>query len=102
MSPYPDDRQLIHELRQHLNKANRELRDAEDLARLNPDLWPDERGLAERIRSIHEQVTEDLMNGQTYIPPLLERLQAAQNNLTIACDRLKELGALDEILPKLR
>ena len=100
-APY-ERKQLVYELRQHLNKANRELRDAEDLARLNPGLWPERHGLADRVRSIHEQVTEDLMNGRTYTPPLLQRLAIAEDNLKLACDRLAELDALDDLLPRFR
>ena len=100
-APY-ERKNLVYELRQHLRKANRHLRDAEDLARLNPGLWPDRYGLADRIRSIHEQVTEDLMDGRTYIPPLLERLSITEGNLKLACDRLAELDALDDLLPEFK
>lgn len=94
-------KQLVYELRQLLGKAVRALRDAEDLTRLNPGIWRDSIA-ADRIRSIYEQINEDVLEGSTARPPLLERLAIAEDNLTLALNRLEELGALDDVLPKLR
>lgn len=100
-APY-EHKQLVYELREHLKKAVRELRDAEDLTRLNPSLWPDKLGTADRIRSIYEQVNEDVLEGRTTRPPLLQRLAIAEDNLRVALNRLEELGALDDVLPQLK
>ena len=68
-----------YELRQALRKANAALRDAEDIARLAPmyRCLP----TADRIRSIHEQVTEDVLNGRSTRKPLLEQLRIAEDAL---------------------
>jgi hypothetical protein len=92
---------LVYELRQRLKKAVYELRDAEDLTRLNPGLWPDSIA-ADRIRSIYEQINEDVLEGKTSRPPLLEQLRITEENLKIACDRLQELGELDDVLEQLK
>jgi hypothetical protein len=75
-----EHKQLIYELRELLKKATRALRDAEDLTRLNPDLWPDSIA-ADRIRSIYEQVNEDVLEGSTARLPLLERLRTTEEAL---------------------
>ena len=68
--------------------------------RLNPGLWPDRYDLADRIRSIYEQVTEDLMDGRTYIPAAAGTpVRSRGQRLKLACDRLAELDALDDLLP---
>lgn len=85
--PYLDAKRLVYELRQHLKKATMQLRDAEDLTRLNPDLWPDSIA-ADRIRSIYEQITEDVLEGSTRRPPLLERLKTTEDSLMTAIDAL--------------
>jgi hypothetical protein len=63
-----------YRLRQHLNRAVRELRAAEDIARIEMPAWP----TADRIRDIYEQVSEDVLNGKTTKPPLLQRLRALE------------------------
>ena len=96
------ERKAVYVMRQHLKKAVRALRDAEDLARLNPwGIWENV-PTADRIRSIYEQVNEDLLEGSTARPPLLQRLAIAEDNLRVACNRLQELDALDDVLPRLR
>jgi hypothetical protein len=95
-------KQAIYELRQLLKKANRALRDAEDLARLNPwGIW-ENMATADRIRSIYEQINEDVLEGRMSRPPLLQRLTVAEDNLRIACDRLAELNALDDLLSQFK
>lgn len=59
-----------YEVMQLLNKANRVLRDAEDLSRMERPAWP----TADRIRSIHEQITFDVMNGRVNVPPVMQQL----------------------------
>jgi hypothetical protein len=63
-----------YRLRLKLNAAARELRDAEDIARMEMPAWP----TADRIRDIYEQVSEDVLNGKTSKPPLLQRLRESE------------------------
>lgn len=63
-----------YDLLQRLNRAVRWLREAEDIARLEMPALP----TADRIREIYEQVTEDVLNGKTTVPPLRERLTVAE------------------------
>jgi hypothetical protein len=65
---------MAYDLRQRLNRAVRWLRDAEDIARIEMPAWP----TADRIRDIYEQISEDVLNGKTTKPPLLERLRNAE------------------------
>lgn len=67
-----DDR--AYDLRQRLNRAVRWLREAEDIARVEMPAWP----TADRIRSIYEQVTEDVLNGRESVPPMRQRLTEAE------------------------
>jgi hypothetical protein len=99
-APY-DRKQLVYELRELLKKANRALRDAEDLVRLNPGLWGNV-PTADRIREIYEQVTEDVLEGRATRPPLMQRVRIAEDNATILADRLAELGELDSVLARLK
>ena len=62
-----DDR---YRLMQHLNRGMRALRDAEDFARLNRPGWP----TADRIRGIHQQLTDDVIRGKTTVPSLIDSL----------------------------
>lgn len=71
-----------YDLRQRFNRAVRWLRDAEDIARSEMPGWP----TADRIRDIHEQITDDLLNGRTSVPPLKQRLAEAENALRILGD----------------
>ena len=97
-----EHKKAVYEMRQLLKKAVRALRDAEDLARLNPwGIWENV-PTADRIRSIYEQINEDVLEGSTARPPLLQRVAIAEGNLRVALDRLEELGALDDVLPRLR
>jgi hypothetical protein len=63
-----------YDLRQRFNRAVRWLRDAEDIARIEMPAWP----TADRIRDIYEQITDDLLNGKTTVPPLRQRLADAE------------------------
>lgn len=63
-----------YDLRQRLNRAVRWLREAEDIARIEMPAW----STADRIRDIYEQVGEDVLNGTTSRPPLLQRLGEAE------------------------
>lgn len=67
-----DDR--AYDLRQRLNRAVRWLREAEDIARVEMPAYP----TADRIREIYEQITEDVLNGLVYVPPLRQRLVEAE------------------------
>lgn len=89
----------VYELRQLLNKATNALRDAEDLTRLT-SIW-DQTGTADRIRSIYEQITEDLSNGRTSIPPLLERLRTSDATVSVLWDALRNTGVSDETIKQL-
>lgn len=40
--------------------------------------WP----TADRIRDIYEQITDDLLNGRTSVPPLKERLAISESHAT--------------------
>jgi hypothetical protein len=72
---------VYYRLRQHLNAAVRQLRDAEDIARMEmPATMP----TADRIRSIYEQISEDVLNGKTNRPPLLQQLRESEAR----CSRL--------------
>jgi hypothetical protein len=73
MLPRTDDR--AYDLRQRLNHAIQWLREAEDIARIEMPAWP----TADRIRDIYEQITEDVLNGKTTQPPLLQRLREAEH-----------------------
>lgn len=71
----PSDHAEAYDLRLRLKRAIRWLRDAEDIARVNKPAWP----TADRIRSIYEQITEDVLNGRTSLPSVLERLESAES-----------------------
>lgn len=64
---------IQYDLRQRLNRGVRWLREAEDIARIEMPGWP----TADRIRDIYEQVSEDVLNGRTSVPPLLQRYREA-------------------------
>lgn len=66
-----------YRLRLRLNAAVRELRAAEDIARVEMPAWP----TADRIRDIYEQISDDLLNGKTTVPPLKQRLREAEEAL---------------------
>jgi uncharacterized protein with PhoU and TrkA domain len=72
-----------YRLRMKLNVAVRALRDAEDIARVEMPAWP----TADRIRDIYEQIGEDVLNGKTTKPPLLQRLREAEEKLAKAKDK---------------
>jgi hypothetical protein len=76
-SPLPRTFSRPYDLRQRLNRAVRYLRDAEDIARLEMPAWP----TADRIRSIYEQITADVLEGSTWMPPIRERLDTAETEL---------------------
>lgn len=80
MLPRTDDR--AYDLRQRLNRAIQWLREAEDIARIEMPASP----TADRIRDIYEQITEDVLNGKTTRPPLLQRLREAEQKLAQAED----------------
>lgn len=82
--PRHDPPDLRYDLRLRLNRAMRWLREAEDLARVEMPAWP----TADRIRDIYEQVGEDVLNGKTSVPPIRQRLAAAD----AAGRRLAEAG----------
>jgi hypothetical protein len=65
---------LRYRLAQHLNAAVRQLRDAEDIARMEMPRYP----TADRIREIYEQVSADVLNGKTGVPPLAQRFQESE------------------------
>jgi hypothetical protein len=71
---------IAYTLRQHLNAAVRELRKAEDLARAELPKWP----TADRVRSIYEQITADLLEGTTSVAPIAQRLSTAMQALEAA------------------
>lgn len=59
----------------HIKRAIQELRQAEDIARME---LPTSSPTADRIRDIYEQVSEDVLNGKSNIPPLKQRLAEAE------------------------
>jgi hypothetical protein len=75
---------LAYDLRQRLDRAMRWLREAEDIARIEMPAWP----TADRIRSIYEQITADVLNGKTSVPPIRQRLTEAEAEV----ERLRELA----------
>jgi hypothetical protein len=75
-----------YDLRQRLNHAVCWLREAEDIARLEMPAWP----TADRIREIYEQITEDVLNGKTDVPPLRQRLAEAE------ADNARLLAAIED------
>jgi hypothetical protein len=82
-----------YELKQRLNKAVRYLREAEDMARIEQPAWP----TADRIRTIYEQVSEDILNGRTTVPPIAQRLrecEAVAQGLRDAGERLSDALAV--------
>jgi hypothetical protein len=85
----PERAGAIHayNVRQMLDVAMRALRDCEDYARLTSNNEP----LADRCRVLHEQLTEDLVNGGTAYPTYPElREQNAQALTTIGELRERE------------
>jgi hypothetical protein len=74
MAELPRTDNRAYDLRQRLNRAIRWLREAEDIARIEMPAWP----TADRIRDIYEQVGEDVLNGRTTVPPLLQRLRESE------------------------
>ena len=77
---------LRYRLVRHLNAAVRRLRDAEDIARMEMPHMP----TADRIRSIYEQITADVLEGQTYLPPLVQRLRESEERCTRMADVLMD------------
>ena len=75
----------VYEVRQYLDQAMRALRDAEDWARLRTGNEP----LATRVRQIHEQLTDDVMNGKLNVP-------SAPDDLKEALDKLLEIMGMDK------
>lgn len=75
------------------------LREAEDLARTGP-VWQD-MPTADRIRSIYEQITEDVLEGRVDQPPLLERLRRSESMVLTLCCMLSDCGVSDEELTRL-
>lgn len=53
-----------------LDPAMRHLRDAEDFARLKMPAWP----TADRIREVHEKLTDDVLRGTTTRPTAREQM----------------------------
>jgi hypothetical protein len=45
--------------------------------------------------TVQEQITEDLSNGTTSIPPLIERLRVSDARVSVLWDALANLGTED-------
>lgn len=75
--PRHDPPDLRYDLRLRLNRGVRWLREAEDIARIEMPAWP----TADRIRSIYEQVTADVLDGKTTKPPIARQLTEAQERI---------------------
>jgi hypothetical protein len=52
------------------------------MARVEMPAWP----TADRIRDIYEQITDDLLNGKTTVPPLKQRLASFEAALAYLAD----------------
>lgn len=77
-----------YRLTQKLDAAVRALRDAEDIARVEyPDL-----PAADRVRSIYEQVTADLLEGKTNVPPIARRLRNSEARCLRLANALRSAG----------
>lgn len=66
---------MAYDLLQRMNKAVQWLREVEDIARMGMPAWP----TADRIREIYEQISDDVLNGRSSVPPLKQRLSEAEN-----------------------
>jgi hypothetical protein len=85
MSGLPRTEDRAYDLRQRFNRAVRWLREAEDIARTEMPAWP----TADRIRDIYEQITDDLLNGKTTVPPLKQRLAEAEQALVAEVEKAR-------------
>jgi hypothetical protein len=88
---------LRYRLVQPLNRAVRQLRDAEDIARIEMSHMP----TADRIRSIYEQIAADLLNGTTTVPPIAQRLRESEARCGRLATALSDAGVPDERLQEL-
>lgn len=81
-----------YRLTQKLDAAVRALRDAEDIARVERPESP----AADRVRSIYEQITADLLDGRTNLPPIARRLRNSQERCLRLANALADAGVTEK------
>lgn len=86
-----------YEITQLLDHAVYSLRQAEDLARIRRPNLP----IADRVRSIYEQVSEDILNGKLGTPPLVQRLRNSERRALRLADELAKEGVSEARIQEL-
>jgi hypothetical protein len=86
-----------YRLVQKLNAAVRALRDAEDIARVEYPEWP----AADRVRSVYEQITADLLDGTVTRPPLVRRLRDSEERALRLANALDDAGVSEARIQEL-
>jgi len=86
-----------YELTQFLEHAVYSLRQAEDYARMRRPQSP----VADRVRSIYEQISEDILNGKVRVPPLLQRLRLSEQRALRMADELAKQGVSEARIAEL-
>lgn len=82
-----------YRLMQHLNRAMNAMRDAEDYARMTMPAWP----TADRIRSVYEQLSVDVINGRSSVPTRLEQVRALVTELAESLAAARHQLATDDV-----